>query len=114
MTLSKKEDQNILKEVGSILKQTFDNFNNKPKKRFKISVVKFKDITCNHDNLRNTEIVVWGRDEVDAIIEHNKVFKNYDDVENYLIIGNGKITTTDLKKRSSKISELDLIFEGAQ
>ena len=44
-----------------------------------------------------TQLTVNCKDWVDAIIEHNKVFKNYYEVENYCIIGEGKISISNLK-----------------
>ena len=89
---NKKQDKKILKEVGTILKQTLENLDQSKKKRFKISVLKFRDKKNNHDKMRDTEITVYATDEVEAIQMHNEIFNNYKDVENYLIIGNGKIT----------------------
>ena len=96
--MSRKQDKEILKETGTILKQTLENLDQSKKKRFKISVLKFRDKKNNHDKMRNTEITVYAHDEIDAIIEHNDIFQNHKDVESYLIIGNGKISTTNLKK----------------
>lgn len=63
------------------------------KKKFLISVSKFKNhIKHDCNKLRNTSITVYATDEVEAIQMHNEIFNNYKDVENYLIIGDGKIT----------------------
>ena len=69
------------------------------KKKFLISVSRFKNhVKHDCDKLRNTSITVYATDEVEAIQMHNEIFDNYNDVENYLIIGNGKISEA-LQKR---------------
>ena len=69
------------------------------KKTFKISVAKFhswvKANTCNE--LRKQEITVKAKDWIDAIIEHNKVFRNNTDIESYLLISEDGISITQLK-----------------
>ena len=67
------------------------------KKTFLISVAKYLHKKLNHDELRKTQLSVNCKDWIDAIIEHNKVFKNHYEVENYLIIGDGKVSITNLK-----------------
>jgi len=69
------------------------------KKTFLISVSKFHPWIKNidHDELRKTRLTVNCKDWIDAIIEHDKVFKNNLDVKNYLIIGDGKVSITNLK-----------------
>ena len=67
------------------------------KKTFIISVAKYLHKKLNHDELRKTQLSVNCKDWIDAIIEHNKVFKNHYEVENYLIIGDGKVSITNLK-----------------
>ncbi len=67
------------------------------KKTFLISVSKYFHKEINHDELKKTELTVIVKDWIDAIIEHNKVFKNHYEVENYSIIGDGKISITNLK-----------------
>tara|TARA_R100000541_G_scaffold57126_1_gene67011 strand:- start:102 stop:353 length:252 start_codon:yes stop_codon:yes gene_type:complete len=67
------------------------------KKTFLISVAKYLHKKLNHDELRKTQLSVNCKDWIDAIIEHDKVFKNNCDVENYLIIGDGKVSITNLK-----------------
>ena len=69
------------------------------KKKFLIGVSRFKNyIKHDCDKLRNTSITVYATDEIEAIQMHNEIFDNYKDVENYVIIGNGKITEA-LQKR---------------
>ena len=69
------------------------------KKTFKISVAKFhswvKENTC--DGLRKQEITVKAKDWIDAIIEHNKVFRNNTDIESYLLISEDGVSITQLK-----------------
>jgi len=69
------------------------------KKTFKISVAKFhswvKENTC--DELRKQELTVKAKDWIDAIIEHNKVFRNNTDIESYLLISEDGISITQLK-----------------
>ena len=69
------------------------------KKTFKISVAKFhswvKENTC--DELRKQEITVKAKDWIDAIIEHNKVFRNNTDIESYLLISEDGVSITQLK-----------------
>jgi len=75
--------------------KTYNEFcyNSKNKKKFLIGVSRFKNyIKHDCDKLRSTSITVYATDEVEAIQMHNEIFDNYKDVENYVIIGNGKIT----------------------
>ena len=60
--------------------------------QYKIGIVKFKNhISHNTDKTRNSFITVKCKDETDAIIEHDKIFRNYYNVQEYLIIPlNGK------------------------
>jgi hypothetical protein len=60
--------------------------------QYKIGIVKFKNhISHNTDEARSSFITVKCKDEIDAIIEHNKIFRNYYNVQEYLIIPlNGK------------------------
>ena len=67
------------------------------KKTFLISVAKYIYKNATHDELRKTRLTVNCKDWIDAIIEHNKVFKNHYEVESYSIIGDGKISITNLK-----------------
>ena len=67
------------------------------KKTFLISVQKYFNKEINHDELRKTRLTVNCKDWIDAIIEHNKVFKNHYEVEHYSIIGDGKVSITNLK-----------------
>jgi len=70
-------------------------------KRFLIGVSRFKNhIKHDQDKLRKSEITVYANDEVEAIQMHNEIFDNYKDVENYVIIGNGKITEALGKERA--------------
>ena len=69
----------------------------KNKKTFLISVAKFLNKNASHDELKKTRLTVNCKDWIDAIIEHNKVFKNYYEVENYCIIGDGKISISNLR-----------------
>ena len=77
-------------------KETMKQSNNKT---FKISVAKFhswvKENTC--DELRKQEITVKAKDWIDAIIEHNKVFRNNTDIESYLLISEDGVSITQLK-----------------
>ena len=67
-------------------------------KTFLISVAKYKNKKLDFEELRKSRLTVKCKDWVDAIIKHNKVFKNYHLVENYSIIGDGKYSITNLKK----------------
>ena len=67
------------------------------KKTFLISVAKYFHKNINHDELKKTILTVNCKDWIDAIIEHNKVFKNHYEVESYSIIGDGKVSITNLK-----------------
>ena len=67
------------------------------KKTFLISVAKYLHKKLNHDELRKTQLSVNCKEWIDAIIEHNKVFKNHYEVESYSIIGVGKVSITNLK-----------------
>jgi len=69
------------------------------KKTFEISVAQFHPWIKNidHDELRKTRLTVNCKDWIDAIIEHDKVFNNNCDIKTYLIIGDGKISYTQLK-----------------
>jgi len=68
-------------------------------KTFLISVAKYKNKKIDIDELRKSRLTVKCKDWIDAIIEHNKVFNNYDLVEKYSIIGDGKISITKPKRR---------------
>lgn len=68
-------------------------------KTFLISVAKYKNKKIDIDELRKSRLTVKCKDWIDAIIEHNKVFNNYDLVEKYSIIGDGKISITEPKRR---------------
>ena len=67
------------------------------KKTFRISVAQYIHKNATHDELMKTQLTVNCKDWVDAIIEHDKVFKNYYEVKNYCIIGDGKISISNLK-----------------
>lgn len=67
------------------------------KKTFLISVAKYLHKKSNCDELRKTMLTVNCKDWIDAIIEHDKVFKNHYEVESYSIIGDGKVSITNLK-----------------
>ena len=67
------------------------------KKTFLISVAKYLNKKSNCDELRKTMLTVNCKDWIDAIIEHDKVFKNHYEVESYSIIGDGKVSITNLK-----------------
>ena len=67
------------------------------KKTFLISVAKYLNKKSNCDELRKTQLKVNCKDWIDAIIEHDKVFKNHYEVESYSIIGDGKVSITNLK-----------------
>jgi hypothetical protein len=69
----------------------------KNKKTFLISVAKYLNKKSNCDELRKTMLTVKCKDWIDAIIEHDKVFKNHYEIESYCIIGNGKVSITNLK-----------------
>jgi len=69
------------------------------KKTFLISVAKYLYKNASHDELMKTRLTVNCKDWIDAIIEHNKVFKNHYEVESYLIIGNGQVSYTNLKNK---------------
>ena len=49
----------------------------KDKKTFLISVAKYFHKNATHEELRKTKLTVTCKDWIDAVIEHNKVFKNY-------------------------------------
>ena len=70
---------------------------NEDKKTFLISVAKYLNKKSNCDELRKTMLTVKCKDWIDAIIEHDKVFKNHYEIESYCIIGNGKVSITNLK-----------------
>ena len=70
---------------------------NKDKKTFLISVAKYFHKNATHEELRKTKLTVTCKDWIDAVIEHNKVFKNYYEVESYCIIGDGGISITKPK-----------------
>jgi len=70
----------------------------KNKKTFLISVAKFLNKNASHDELKKTRLTVICKDWIDAIIEHDKVFKNHYEVENYCIIGDGKISISNLRR----------------
>ena len=67
------------------------------KKTFLISVAKYLNKKSNCDELRKTMLTVKCKDWIDAIIEHDKVFKNHYEIESYCIIGNDKVSITNLK-----------------
>ena len=67
------------------------------KKTILISVVKYFNKNATHDELRKTRLTINCKDWIDAIIEHDKVFKNHYEVESYCIIGDGKISISNLK-----------------
>ena len=67
------------------------------KKTFLISVAKYLNKDVNHEELRKSRLTVNCKDEVDAIIEHDKVFKNYLEVEQYCIVGDGKFSISNKK-----------------
>ena len=67
------------------------------KKTFEISVAKYVHKNATHEDLKKTKLIVKCKDWIDAVIEHNKIFKNYYEVENYCIIGDGKISISNLK-----------------
>lgn len=67
------------------------------KKTFLISVAKYLYKNASHDDLKKTRLTVKCKDWIDAIIEHDKVFKNHYEIESYCIIGNGKVSITNLK-----------------
>ena len=54
-------------------------------------------IECNLDFQMHSPTEVRTDPDIVSIIEHNKVFKNHYEVESYCIIGDGKISTTNLK-----------------
>jgi hypothetical protein len=59
----------------------------KKKIKYKIGIAKFNWHAEHKKNeIKDSFVIVEGRDEYDAIIEHNKKFKNYYDVQEYLII----------------------------
>ena len=64
-------------------------------KTFEISVAKYFHKNATHEDLKKTKLIVECKDWIDAVIEHNKIFKNYYEVENYCIIGNGAISITN-------------------
>ena len=66
------------------------------KKTFEISVAQFHPWIKN-ENLKATRLKVIVKDWIDAIIEHDKVIKNNCDIKSYLIIGDGKVSYTQLK-----------------
>ena len=80
-------------------KQRKANMKKTNKKTFLISVAKYINKNATHEELKKTRLTVKCKDWIDAIIEHNKVFKNYYEVENYLIIGAGKISISNLKNK---------------
>ena len=72
------------------------------KKTFLISVAKYIHKNATHDELRKTRLTINCKDWIDAIIEHDKVFKNYYEVESYCIIGDGKISISNMRMVESK------------
>ena len=52
----------------------------KDKKTFLISVAKYFHKNATHEELRKTKLTVTCKDWSDAVIAHNKVFKNYYEV----------------------------------
>ena len=67
------------------------------KKTFRISVAKYIHKNATHKELMKTQLTVNCKDWIDAIIEHDKVFKNYYEVENYCIIGDGNISISNMR-----------------
>jgi len=72
---------------------------------FNIGVSKFVDSDLNKsDELRKTFIVVKCFDEIDAIIEHNKKFKNYHSIDEYLIFKVGSFAYSVAKRKNLNLS----------
>jgi len=69
---------------------------------FNVGVCKF----TNNDraNIEKSFIVVNCKDEIDAIIEHNKKFKNYHLVDEYLIFKIGHFDYTVAKRKNLNIN----------
>ena len=60
--------------------------NRKKNMKYSIGITKYKDKGIDQAELRKTFIEVEGKDEYDAIIAHNKKFKNYQWVDEYMIV----------------------------
>ena len=72
---------------------------------FNIGVSKFVNTDLNKsDELKKTFIVVKCKDEIDAIIEHNKKFKNYYSVDEYLIFKVGSFAYSVAKRKNLNLS----------
>ena len=80
----------------------------KKNKTFIISVAEYYD--KNIKDKKKLKVVC--KDWIDAIIEHDKKFKNYYDVKSYFIT-DGKtisITTPNIKNQINELKELELIW----
>ena len=72
---------------------------------FNIGVSKFVNTDLNKsDELKKTFIVVKCKDEIDAIIEHNKKFKNYHSVDEYLIFKVGSFAYSVAQRKNLNLS----------
>ena len=78
------------------------------KKTFLISVAKYFHKNATHEELTKTKLTVTCKDWIDAVIEHNKVFKNYYEVESYCIIGDGPVRIQIVK--AGNLNMGDIVF----